>query len=101
MPETNWSDDALRKFLTDIRSGGFFGPDPGIDDTARERFRAEAMRRIVPVVQRRVLAEVGGRRRRRVGRWRRVRPRAPRADFISRVSRREATADAAPRPPAR
>lgn len=59
MPESNWSDDALRKFLTDIRSGGFFGPRPGIDDTARERFRAEAMRRIVPVVQRRVLAEVG------------------------------------------
>lgn len=59
MPENHWSDDELRTFLTDIRSGGFFGSGARVDDDARVRFRAEAMRRIVPAVQRRVLAEVG------------------------------------------
>lgn len=59
MPEHTWSNDELRTFLTAFRSGSIFDAGRDVDDIARERFRLQAMDRIVPVVERRVLAEIG------------------------------------------
>lgn len=57
MHEALWSDDELRTFITTLRGGGLFAPE--VDSTERDRFVAQARLRIVPEVQRRVLAEVG------------------------------------------
>lgn len=57
MPETDWTNDELRTFLTALRATGIFGS--GEEDLDRDGFRCQALRRIVPDVQRRVLAEVG------------------------------------------
>lgn len=59
MPECFWSNDELRSFLIALRSGGIFDSGRDVDDAQRERFRAQAASRIVPEVERRVLAEVG------------------------------------------
>lgn len=59
MPEHTWSNDELRIFFTALRSGSIFDRGADVDDVTREAFRAQAMRRIVPEVERRVLAEVG------------------------------------------
>ncbi|WP_309129749.1 hypothetical protein [Microbacterium sp.] len=57
MPEIDWTNDELRAFLTALRNAGIFGI--GEEDLDREGFRRQALRRIVPGVQRRVLAQVG------------------------------------------
>lgn len=59
MPEHTWSNDELRTFFTALRSGSIFAPSADVDDATRETFRAQAMRRLVPEVERRVLAEIG------------------------------------------
>ncbi|MEJ1089057.1 hypothetical protein WDU99_12110 [Microbacterium sp. Mu-80] len=57
MPETDWTNDELRTFLTALRAGGIF--NVGEENLDRDGFRRQALRRIVPEVQRGVLAEVG------------------------------------------
>lgn len=59
MPERLWSNDELRRFLIALRSGGIFDSGRDVDDEQRQRFRAQAAARIVPEVERRVLADVG------------------------------------------
>jgi hypothetical protein len=54
--EYMWSDRRFREFLTQMR-GGMFAPP--IDDEEREEFLQQAEMRLVPEVQRRLLAEVG------------------------------------------
>lgn len=56
MHDALWTDQRFRTFLLAMR-GGLFGV--GVEDDERDAFFAQARRRIVPVVQRRVLAEVG------------------------------------------
>ena len=57
MAESLWSDAQLRTFLSSIRAGGIFGSD--VDETERAEFLRQATVRVVPDVQRRMLAEVG------------------------------------------
>lgn len=57
MPETDWSDEELRTFLTAVRAMGIFGV--GDEELDNDGFRRQALRRIVPLVRGRVLAEVG------------------------------------------
>lgn len=57
MPEIDWTNDELRTFLTAVRAGGIFSV--GEEDLDRDGFRRQALRRIVPEIRRRVLAEVG------------------------------------------
>jgi hypothetical protein len=57
MHETLWNDDEFRTFLSTLRTGGIFGND--VDDTERWEFIRQARLRIVPEVQRRLLADVG------------------------------------------
>lgn len=59
MPERLWNNDELRSFLIALRSGGIFDSGRDVDDAQRELFRAQAASRIVPEVERRVLADVG------------------------------------------
>jgi len=56
MHDSLWSDQRFREFLTLLR-GGMFAPP--IDDDVRDQFLAQARVRIVPDVQRRVLADIG------------------------------------------
>ncbi|WP_127818047.1 hypothetical protein [Microbacterium sp. CPCC 204701] len=56
MHEALWTDHRFRTFLLAMR-GGLFGV--GVEDDERDAFLEQARRRIVPIVQRRVLAEVG------------------------------------------
>lgn len=56
MHDALWTDQRFRTFLLAMRSGLFGG---GVEDDERDAFFEQARRRIVPVVQRRVLAEVG------------------------------------------
>ncbi|WP_309064913.1 hypothetical protein [Microbacterium sp.] len=58
MPEHIWSNDELRNFLSSLRAGGLFGGRE-VDDDARERFREQALRRVAPEVERRLLADIG------------------------------------------
>ncbi|MFB7894308.1 hypothetical protein ACFC1I_19055 [Microbacterium sp. NPDC056044] len=57
MHESLWSARRFREFLTLLRGGGMFAPP--IDDEERDAFLRQARVRIVPDVQRRVLADVG------------------------------------------
>src|SRR5690349_2463646 len=57
MNDEFWSDDEFRSFLSAVRAGGFFSA--GADETDREGFIRQARLRVVPDVQRRVLADVG------------------------------------------
>lgn len=57
MPEIDWTNDELRTFLTALRASGIF--NVGEEDLDRDGFRRQALRRIVPEIRRRVLAEVG------------------------------------------
>jgi hypothetical protein len=59
MPEIDWSNDQLRTFLTALRSGDAFNRGADVDQDERDRFLAQAQRRIVPEIRARVLAEVG------------------------------------------
>ncbi|WP_336644843.1 hypothetical protein [Microbacterium sp. USHLN186] len=59
MSEADWSNDQLRTFFSALRSGGLFDRGASVDDEWRAAFRRQAMRRIVPAVERRLLAEVG------------------------------------------
>lgn len=56
MHESHWSAQRFREFLTLLRGGMLAVP---IDDEEREQFLRQARVRIVPDVQRRILAEVG------------------------------------------
>lgn len=58
MDEHAWSNDELRTFMLALRDSATFAGTP-LDEIDRERFRAQVMRRIVPLVERQVLAEVG------------------------------------------
>lgn len=53
----SWSDDQFRSFMTALRDSGFPSLEVGVD--VRDGFLAEARTRLVPQVQRRILAEVG------------------------------------------
>lgn len=57
MPEIDWTNDELRTFLTALRAAGIFSL--GEEDLDHDGFRRQALRRIVPEIRRRVLAEVG------------------------------------------
>lgn len=57
MHDASWTDDEFRAFITTLHSGGLLGPEP--DAYERARFLREASVRLVPDVQRRVLADVG------------------------------------------
>lgn len=59
MSEADWSNDELRTFFSALRSGGLFDRGAAVDDEWRAAFRRQAMRRVVPAVERRLLAEVG------------------------------------------
>jgi len=56
MPDYLWSAQRFREFLTLLRGGAFAPP---IDDEERDQFLRQARVRIVPDVQRRLLAEIG------------------------------------------
>lgn len=56
MHDSLWSDQRFREFLTLLR-GGMFAPP--IEDAERDDFLRQARIRLVPGVQRRVLAGVG------------------------------------------
>lgn len=57
MPEIDWTNDELRTFLTALRASGIFGTAEEEPDD--DGFRRQALRRIVPDIRRRVLADVG------------------------------------------
>ena len=57
MNESLWSDDEFRAFFSDLRGEGLFSS--GADDCDRDGFRAQALLRVAPEVQRRVLADIG------------------------------------------
>ncbi|WDH79001.1 hypothetical protein PTQ19_00730 [Microbacterium esteraromaticum] len=57
MPESLWSNDELRRFLTACRDRSIFSI--GEDEIDNDGFHRQAMLRVAPAVQRRVLAEVG------------------------------------------
>lgn len=59
MSEADWSNDELRTFFSALRSGGLFDRGAAADEEWRAAFHHQAMRRIVPAVERRLLAEVG------------------------------------------
>lgn len=61
MHEMLWSDDELRSFLTRLRDGSGLFSEPAIDEVDRARFIDQARIRVVPEVQRRILAAVGAR----------------------------------------
>ncbi|MFE5410208.1 hypothetical protein [Microbacterium sp. NPDC056569] len=56
MHESLWSAQRFREFLTLLRGGMLAAP---IDDEERDEFLAQARVRVVPDVQRRLLAEIG------------------------------------------
>lgn len=57
MPEIDWTNDELRAFFAAFRPASIFGDDD--EELDRDGFRRQALRRIVPEIRRRVLAEVG------------------------------------------
>lgn len=58
MSARDWSDEDLRRFVMRVREvGGILGE--GLSESERELFAAQAMVRVVPEVQRRLLATVG------------------------------------------
>lgn len=58
MSVRDWSDEDLRRFVVRVREvGDLLGE--GLNESERELFTAQAMVRIVPEVQRRLLATVG------------------------------------------
>lgn len=59
MHESLWSNDELRTFLTALRDSSCFTPGTEVDDVDRGRFLRQAMLRVVPEVERRLLADVG------------------------------------------
>lgn len=59
MSEADWSNDELRAFFSALRAGGLFDRGAAVDDEWRAAFRRQATRRVVPAVERRLLAEVG------------------------------------------
>jgi hypothetical protein len=56
VPETFWTDDELRTFLTKIRSGGIFG---SLDSDDRDAFVSQALIRVIPAVQQKLLTDIG------------------------------------------
>ena len=58
MSAREWSDEDLRRFVVRAREAGGILSD-GLSESERELFAAQAMVRIVPEVQRRLLATVG------------------------------------------
>lgn len=59
MPEHIWSNEELRNFLSSLRACDPFGSGSEVDEDARERFRDQALRRVSPEVERRLLADIG------------------------------------------
>lgn len=58
MSTREWSDEDLRRFVVRVREvGGILGE--GLSESEREQFTVQAIVRIVPEVQRRLLATVG------------------------------------------
>lgn len=57
MTELDWTNNELRAFLTALRATGIFSF--GEERLDHDGFRRPALRRIVPEIRRRVLAEVG------------------------------------------